>query len=627
MKKSKKRCGLLLMAVTIGFLLVQCSEEADGGADGNSDGRAVLTAGVSTITIEADEEATNNTTKVVFFTGAAGLEQLTSADFGVTGGGAVGDVSVDGDRVTLIITFKANPPSAKVYNVVIASTSEIVKGDANVKVIHLGTDGSSRIILTAGGPVEVSAEVQTAEVTFTAGEALTFTPELEDFTVAGGGTVTGVSVDGDTVTVTVGFPKNNIDSPRNYTVSVAEDSEIVRGSGSVTITQLGADLQASTLYVSSDGDDEENDGQPDRPFKTLAHAYTAALTRPAVQTIAVLSDLDLTVDLGWDDDAVVPMELNADGGTPQEITIKSDNGQRTLTRSSGSNDAVVKVTGGAQVVFSNITIDGKNNISKGSVRNRALYIEGPATEVTLATGAYLVGKIMSDGEGSLNGGAVYVKSGTLTMNVNSKIEGEALSDPYEVFYGGGVYLEAAGRFTMNGGTVRGRAPYGGGIFSMGTFTMNNGEISGCTNPLVYVISYGTGVYVGGGTFDMTGGTIKDNILNVDSNGYYGGNGGGVYVRSGGEFTMSGRSVISGNKAERGDYGGVGYGGGVYVESGGTFTMDSGSIIYGSNESGVDDFGKPLKNTATAADDNRGDAYRTNGGQHSNDTITSYSPSP
>jgi TolB-like protein len=85
--------------------------------------------------------------------------------------------------------------------------------------------------------------------------------------------------------------------------------------------------------------------------------------------------------------------------------------------------------------------------------------------------------------------------------------------------------------------------------------------------------YGGGVFVDGGTFAMSGGTISGNFADA---------GGGVYVYDG-TFTMSG-GTISGNSA---DYGG----GGVYVRSSSTFTKQTDGVIYGSDANGT------LKNTA------------------------------
>ena len=106
----------------------------------------------------------------------------------------------------------------------------------------------------------------------------------------------------------------------------------------------------------------------------------------------------------------------------------------------------------------------------------------------------------------------------------------------------------------------------------GIFEMRSGKITG--NHIEN--SFGSGVYVvSGGNFTMYGGSISENI--IDGSGY----GGGVYVEGGGSFTMRGGSVY-GNAVKSG-----GFGGGVYV-SGGIFTMYDGSIYenYADNGGGV-----------------------------------------
>ncbi|MDR1444826.1 MAG: hypothetical protein LBI94_08100, partial [Treponema sp.] len=369
--------------------------------------------------------------------------------------------------------------------------------------------------------------------------------------------------------------------------------------------------KSASYYVKDTGSDTVGAGTLSAPFKTLAHAYTAALANPAIQTITVLSNLDL--------DAGAAMELNAHGGAPQEITITSDGegGPWTLARSFGNGkvveDAVVTVTGGAQVVFSNITIDGKNNRSLGSTLNRALYIEG--AKVTLGAGAHLVGKyefLTNYGNIESGGGAVYVKSGELIMNDGSTITGEAGNPDMDTsddraFSGGGVYVDSAGTFTMNGGTVSGYALSGGGIFSSGIFTMNNGEISGCTtNPFGWFPftnpSGGAGVYVAGGTFTMNNGTIKDNIRYNNS---LTGGGGGVFV-AGGEFLMKG-GTMSGNEAEGSS------GGGVYVDSAGKFTMSGNSVISGNSAmSGSPVYGSGILGGEGGGVYNRGEFEMTSG---------------
>jgi hypothetical protein len=256
----EKRHGLFLsfaiLAVAAAFVLAQCRTEAEDGGTGNPSNHPMLTAGVSQVTVVAGDTETAE----VFFTGAEGLK-LTKADFGVTGGGAVDSVTVDGDRVTIIVTFKPNTSLlAKIYNVVIASTSTVIGGDTSVTIIHLGISGSeaTRIALTAGSNVDVPAAGTTAAVTWTSGGLATtlaaagFTLAAKDFAVSGDGvTVSGVNVTGNTATVIVTFPPNETTAAKTYTVSVAEDSETVTGSGSVTITQAGKDGANGSGQLSS----------------------------------------------------------------------------------------------------------------------------------------------------------------------------------------------------------------------------------------------------------------------------------------------------------------------------------------------------------------------------------------
>ena len=136
----------------------------------------------------------------------------------------------------------------------------------------------------------------------------------------------------------------------------------------------------------------------------------------------------------------------------------------------------------------------------------------------------------------------------------------------------GVFV-GSGTFNMYGGTITGNnySGYGGGggvhvstnQNSSATFNMYDGEITGNT-----ATKGGGGVYVDDGcTFKMSGDAsiTGNNALYEDER--HPGNGGGVYV-SGGTFTMSGGS-ITGNEATTN-------GGGVYVK-GGTFTMSGGTI--------------------------------------------------
>jgi hypothetical protein len=336
-------------------------------------------------------------------------------------------------------------------------------------------------------------------------------------------------------------------------VSWGTDPAEKNGNGAVNFT-----ANSGSIYVSNTGNDSTGDGSRVNPFAALTKAYTAALDSPAIRTITVLSDLDAGNS---------PMTLDG-GGTPPEITITSDTGQWTLTRTNGANDSVVEVSGGAKVVFSNIKITGGEN--------RALYIMGPDNMVTLNNTA-LTGKAQlgggvylynNDGHYSLGGYSgdwIPDPPSKITMN-GGTISGESTDS------GGGVYLFGrSAEFDMKSGTVSGTAARdGGGVYVTynATFTMEDGTVSESS------ASYaGGGVWLGSSAqFTMSG---NDAI-----------NGGGVWLGSGAYFTMSGNAAVSGNDATYD-------GGGVYVESAWQFTMSGSSIIYGADES------EDLKNTAAS----------------------------
>jgi hypothetical protein len=117
----------------------------------------------------------------------------------------------------------------------------------------------------------------------------------------------------------------------------------------------------------------------------------------------------------------------------------------------------------------------------------------------------------------------------------------------------------------------------------GKLVLNSGgKITGNTHKTSSSSLFGGGVYVAsGGIFTMNGGEILGNTITASDNlrGY----GGGVYVIR--TFTMYG-GTISGNTASGGSYG-AGGGGGVYVNTG-TFTMHDGAISGNTVKDGYSD---------------------------------------
>ena len=163
----------------------------------------------------------------------------------------------------------------------------------------------------------------------------------------------------------------------------------------------------------------------------------------------------------------------------------------------------------------------------------------------------------TNGTKSVKGGVIY--GGT----------GSSIGTPV---YGGGVYVEGGGQFTMTGGNIVGctaSATFqarGGGVYvaEKGTFTMSGGSIAGCTTVGGY--SYGGGIY-NEGTVNLSGTAEIRDCHAKDSDGEAAFGGG---ISDNGEaFQISGNVRITGCTASGGGTDAVSMGTGSVI-SGGTF---------------------------------------------------------
>lgn len=145
-----------------------------------------------------------------------------------------------------------------------------------------------------------------------------------------------------------------------------------------------------------------------------------------------------------------------------------------------------------------LTIDLNGHTLTAAANSRAFYIRGGALTIEDSIGT---GVIQGNGTVNGDGGAIWMSSG-----------------------------DSNNALTLTGGTIRGfTATDGGGVYVFGgSFEMTDGTISACN-----ATNAGGGVYVSGGSFEMSDGTISAcNAANA---------GGGVYVISG-SFEMSGGSI-------------------------------------------------------------------------------------
>ena len=240
----------------------------------------------------------------------------------------------------------------------------------------------------------------------------------------------------------------------------------------------------------------------------------------------------------------------------------------------GSNDTFYILPAGTYYLGSDIssgyTIKIENNVTLCLNGHKITSANG-MDAIKLTGGSFTLTDCQNSGKithaSGNTGRGVYVDRGTFNMYGGS-ITGNNARDARGC--GGGVYVASgSGTFNMYGGSITGNnATYGGGVYKCGSnssFNMYGGSITGNT-----ANSYGGGMYVDGGEFTMSGGTIGGTKTGETNTATYGGGGVYVYGSAGavGTFKMSGGS-ITGNNAT--------YGGGVEVY-GGKFTMkDSASI--------------------------------------------------
>ena len=166
-----------------------------------------------------------------------------------------------------------------------------------------------------------------------------------------------------------------------------------------------------------------------------------------------------------------------------------------------------------------------------------------------------------------NGGGIYVGDGcSLTMSASDIYKNMASN------YGGGVYVTSGGTLSMSAGSIgksgtgnANTANKGGGVYvAGGTFNLSGGNVQ--YNTVAGSDKFGAGIYLSSGTVSMTGGTVNNNTGATS--------GGGVYM-AGGTFNLS-DGYISHNSTS-------GYGGGVRLE-GGTLAMSGGQIVNNTSSS-------------------------------------------
>jgi hypothetical protein len=296
------------------------------------------------------------------------------------------------------------------------------------------------------------------------------------------------------------------------------------------------------------------------------------------------------------------ISLNSQGtllniNSNQEIILQDIN-LVGLSWNSPNNSPLVHVGSGAS-----FTLRGTSSLQSNDHHDDVTFSSGGGGGVRIISGATfnMRGDASVSGNSStwVGGGGVFVDGGTFNM-YGGTISGNSAGD----VSGGGVYIINGGTFNMYGGTISGNSAdvSGGGVYVFNNSTFNmSGDASVIDNYAhgasssqgngggvgvhgsIFTMSdnskisdntaydSGGGVYIAntGGTFNMSGGTISDNLANT---------GGGVYVFNNSTFNMSGNASVIGNTVQ-GANNADPNGGGVGVFNS-TFTMSNNSTISG-----------------------------------------------
>lgn len=289
-----------------------------------------------------------------------------------------------------------------------------------------------------------------------------------------------------------------------------------------------------------------NTGIPFTPFDAttiLPPGSTSADLQTAINGATSGDVIELSSDMTFLSAVTIPAAL--------AITIQSSIGDNwVMTQTETERHFLVSGT----LVLSYVTVNGDVTGAQTETQG-GLDATG---NITLMNGVIIEHCYSNLGGAiSLNGGVLSIQDGSIRNNYSSS--------------GGGVYINNGGTLNMSGGSISSNTAQnlGGGVCvdNGGEMYLLEGVIE--DNHVMTDSGNGGGVTVNdGGYFEMSGGSITRNTLNLAAN--QGGIGGGVSVDRG-EFQMT-NGTISYNKSKQ-------YGAGVGVTNNGTFSMSDGSIVY------------------------------------------------
>ncbi|MCL2444975.1 hypothetical protein FWD07_02540 [Candidatus Saccharibacteria bacterium] len=283
----------------------------------------------------------------------------------------------------------------------------------------------------------------------------------------------------------------------------------------------------------------------------------------------ISSTATLTIPLGADITLSGIYSLIATGNYPV-VTV---NGTLTLAGITVTRTgATANLSRGIVVSSSGVFVMESGMVSGhtvGNVRGAGVQVFGGSFTMN---GGEISGNFANTAaSGSNGGGGVHIDNGIFTMN------GGAVQFNTSNRHGGGVFLTGDSTFSMDGGAIRNnQASIGAGVGTFTTatsiFNMNDGEIyDNLSTPTAgNAAALGGGVNIEFGIFNMNGGVIRDNTVNM---GGVAQGGGGVFIQAGGTFNLYNGLIYNNHSLNVN-------GGGVRLHGAGTtFNMYGGEVRY------------------------------------------------
>ena len=361
-----------------------------------------------------------------------------------------------------------------------------------------------------------------------------------------GTVVTAALANGKTVSATVG-------EDGTVTLQVPQGTKALSLTAScegyedktISVTPNGASVSANfgDLKLES-GFYIERDGQK-LCFTDLQEAIDAAEDGETVFAVG-----NPTVD--------APVTIN-----DKNITLTGEPGA-TIVRGDSANGTLIAVESGS-LTIENVTVNGRNG--KNITGSMLTVAEG--AELTIGSGATITGATLN---ANMNGVAVSVNGGKLTVEDGATFTGNSDSND-----GKGLIYAAAVEVVVNGGAFEAnQMRRSGGVIAVeveASLAINGGSFANNIVGAANNEAYGGAVYIGGNAnASIMGGTFSSNqIIPAWNNAC-----GGAIGITGGNVTIGGDVVITGNQtlATLPQY--TPHGGAIYV-GGGNVTINGGTI--------------------------------------------------